>query len=601
MPARLQPPEEFELLRRSSFDSADDSDFDTRPLPPSHRRKSGLASQLSQLLSSFLKSGDRPRTSKAYTQSRRGCCRRRAPRAVIPVCGVTVGVVVLLVILTAIFNPSYTSPPAHYQELRHKADQTGLANPNNEKVFIAANIIDEDLIRGAWGKAVLDLIDLLGQENVFLSVYENDSGEGTTAALTELEERVKCNSSIISEHLPLEFIPTVALPSGRQRIKRVAYLAEVRNKALAPLDVPSKSPRAFNKHTSAAHIPFDKILFLNDVIFSPLDAAQLLFSTNVHPTTGQTNYRAACAVDFINPFKFYDTFATRDLGGYSMGVPFFPWFSNAGNAESRQDVLAGKDAVRVRSCWGGMVAFEAKWFQQLGLSSGETDGAGGEGEDEDEDEDVEDGEDRNLNWHLNGSTSISPRDSPKPPIRFRAEPDTFWDASECCLIHADLQSLPPTFTANPPAPSSSSTTPPETGIYLNPFIRVSYSSRTFNYLHTTRRFERLYTFPHHLVNKLVGLPWSNPRRAEIAGQDVQEKVWVYDDPEWMSDAAERAKEAAGGKLGVGKRPKKMKGRFEVVTRTAGTGGFCGVRKLSVLKEERREGERMWEDLPVPPG
>ena len=43
-----------------------------------------------------------------------------------------------------------------------------------------------------------------------------------------------------------------------------------------------------------------------------------------------------------------------------MGVPLFPWFTDTGNPASRQDVLAQKDVVRVRSRWGGMTAFEAK-------------------------------------------------------------------------------------------------------------------------------------------------------------------------------------------------------------------------------------------------
>jgi hypothetical protein len=96
--------------------------------------------------------------------------------------------VLALAILTPIFNPSYTSRPAHY---------TG-TNPNNEKVFIAANIVDESLIRGAWGQAVIKLVELLGEENVFLSIYENDSGEGTAEALNELKNMVRCAETIYS-------------------------------------------------------------------------------------------------------------------------------------------------------------------------------------------------------------------------------------------------------------------------------------------------------------------------------------------------------------------------------------------------------------------
>ena len=71
-------------------------------------------------------------------------------------------------------------------------------------MFIAANIVDEELIRGPWGSRVVELVELLGRENVFLSIYENDSGEGTRAALRELGEKVQCElfpaSSASSPH-----------------------------------------------------------------------------------------------------------------------------------------------------------------------------------------------------------------------------------------------------------------------------------------------------------------------------------------------------------------------------------------------------------------
>lgn len=98
-------------------------------------------------------------------------------------------VTIVLIILTAIFNPSYTSkPPSH----------TG-KNTLNEKVFIAAAIVDADLIRGAWGNAVLELIAVIGSENVFLSVYNNDSGPDTKAALEDLAQLVSCRCKFSSD------------------------------------------------------------------------------------------------------------------------------------------------------------------------------------------------------------------------------------------------------------------------------------------------------------------------------------------------------------------------------------------------------------------
>jgi hypothetical protein len=86
------------------------------------------------------------------------------------------------IFLTPLLLPSYVHRPKHYSG----------TNPNNEKVFIAANIVDEKLIRGAWGQQIVDLVELLGEDNVYLSIYENDSGEGTKSALQELKARVKC-------------------------------------------------------------------------------------------------------------------------------------------------------------------------------------------------------------------------------------------------------------------------------------------------------------------------------------------------------------------------------------------------------------------------
>ena len=426
-------------------------------------------------------------------------------------CYVFAGILLALVLFIAVFlEPSYTELPAHYQSLKNRIESSedyGRANPENQKIFIAASIYDKGgrLLGGAWGEAVLELINMLGNRNVFLSIYENASGEAALGAQYKFQQRVQCQHNLVLEDSPpVEELPRIRLADGSERIKRIAYLADVRNKALSPLE----------EHPE---IKYDKLLYLNDVIFDPMDAAQLLLSTNMDEH-GNTAYRAACAVDFINPFKFYDTFATRDLEGYSMGIPFFPWFTNAGSGSSREDVLAGKDAVRVKSCWGGMVAFDAKPFQA------------------------------------------------NPPLRFRAMSDIYWDASECCLIHADIL--------------GQSTFDEEgdfMGVYMNPFVRVAYSNTTLPWIRRVQRVERLFSIPHNLLNHLVGLPWFNPRRTEVVGSQVEEKVWVNDES------------------------LKAGGSFQKESREASRGGYCGMRTLQVIKESQRDGEKNWETMPVPPG
>lgn len=70
--------------------------------------------------------------------------------------------------------------------------------------------------------------------------------------------------------------------------------------------------------------------------------------------------------------------------------------------------MVQRDAVRLHACWGGMTAFEAKWFQNLQP-------------------------DPSATGRLNNSDGV---DFSGSPLRFRYEKDPFWDTSECCRIHA---------------------------------------------------------------------------------------------------------------------------------------------------------------------
>ncbi|PVI04598.1 glycosyltransferase family 69 protein [Periconia macrospinosa] len=446
-----------------------------------------------------------------------------------------------LVLVASVFFPSYTHRPQHYTDLRNRAEQSrapGRANINNEKVFIAASIYEKEgaLTSGAWGESLTELVDLLGPDNVHLSVYENDADQLTKESLARFERMLPCNKTIVAEDLDLQQLPRVTLPNGETRIKRIAFLAEVRNRALAPL---------FH-----SDVTFDRLLYVNDVNFDPVEAAQLLLSTNID-RTGRANYAAACAVDFINAFKFYDRFALRDLEGYTPGIPFYPWFTSAGNAVSRNDVLSGTDAVRVKSCWGGMTAFEAKWFQQQHPTSTQGD-------------------------HQRNRSSLATLDSESAitsTLRFRHDTDPFWDSSECCLIHADLQSRLPTA---------------DTRIFMNPFVRVAYDPATLSWLSLVRRPERLYSVIHDILNYFVGFPGLNERRTEEPGQLVTDTIWEFDD-------------AVKG-MSVNATAGDLKGRFRSVERVARPGGFCGTRQLLVINEDVGEGdgERWYKILPPRP-
>ncbi|CCU83157.1 hypothetical protein BGHDH14_bgh05865 [Blumeria hordei DH14] len=421
-----------------------------------------------------------------------------------------------------------------------------------EKVFIAANIINGELIESAWGPRLLSLIELIGSDRTFVSIYGGPSLE-----LRQLEEKLKCNHKIVieeSEPIKLDTLPKTMLPDGLPRIKRIAFLAQVRNKVLEPLvDLETQG------------IVFGKVLFINDVYFEPAEALRLIWGTNVDEH-GNAEYKAACAADFSTSWKYYDTFATRDAEGYSLGVPIYPWFSSEGEAVSRKDVLAGRDAVRVKSCWGGMVSFDARYFTPNSPS---------------------------LSDHARLNTSMQV----PLPLRFRSEPEPFWDSSECCLIHADISALPDLHRAGDEAREHDS------GIYMNPYVRTAYSEGAFAWIPVAKRFERLLAPLQHLINRLAQMPRPNYRRTEVAGQLVDDQRWIsYSlSPNRTSARVPHRQEASADVW-------RQRGFYEKVKRVARRGGYCGVRQLLVLKEEEfseednGKGGQNWDNLlaSVPP-
>ena len=183
--------QEYELLPRNSFDSDESPDLE--------RHATGFSSPVSWLgrlahrvpgLSRFAKSG----FTQSLTPRRR---LRSIPRTIYWSVFFFPYFIVFLILFVAIFFPSYTHRPAHYNELRRLARQNlvpGRANLRNEKVFIAASIYEKKgkLTSGAWGQAVLDLVDLLGPDNTYLSIYENDPDPLTQKSLVDFKKKVTC-------------------------------------------------------------------------------------------------------------------------------------------------------------------------------------------------------------------------------------------------------------------------------------------------------------------------------------------------------------------------------------------------------------------------
>jgi hypothetical protein len=148
------------------------------------------------------------------------------------------------------------------------------AHPRNrpqkrERIYIASvNWNNELVLRTHWSKALLELVTKLGSENVFISIYESGSYDNTKGALGELDwelERMRVPRNITLSPVthedemaaPASGTDWIQTPRGKKELRRVPYLARVRNLSLLPLqDLARKG------------ITFDKILFLNDVVFT---------------------------------------------------------------------------------------------------------------------------------------------------------------------------------------------------------------------------------------------------------------------------------------------------------------------------------------------
>jgi len=265
-----------------------------------------------------------------------------------------------------------------------QADFTNKEPPRpSERIYIASlHWNSEPVLRSHWNTAIVNLAEILGPENIFVSIYESGSWDKSKDALRELDRELdrmgvqrNITLSKTTHRDELSVTPVgdgwIDTPQGNKGLRRIPYLARLRNLALRPLE-----------DLSREGVTFNKILFVDDAAFTAKDVLTLL------NTNGGT-YAAACALDFSIPPRYYDTFALRDSDGHGHLMQTWPFFRSSVS----RDATKSFSPVPVASCWNGMVSMPAEPF----ISS--------------------------------------------TPLRFRAIPDSLaishLEGSECCLIHAD--------------------------------------------------------------------------------------------------------------------------------------------------------------------
>ena len=215
---------------------------------------------------------------------------------------------------------------------------------NATRIYIAAQHWNTArILRSHWNAALYALVQELGIDNVFVSIYESGSYDDTKDALRELDDALgelhAKRSIVLSDVSHADEItqqPTehgwIKTPTGETELRRIPFLASVRNRVFEPLE----SLTARGEH-------FDSILFLNDVVFTPQDVLRLL-------DTNGGDYATVCSLDFSKPPAFYDTFALRDSSGQEAVMHTWPYFRSHVSRYAMERGLP----VPVTSCWNGM-------------------------------------------------------------------------------------------------------------------------------------------------------------------------------------------------------------------------------------------------------
>lgn len=140
---------------------------------------------------------------------------------------------------------------------------------NSQKIYISStHWNNEYILRNYWIDSVVALAKHFGPTNVYISVYESGSWDDSKGALRQLDallDSLQVNRTIVldetthSDEISKQPASTgwIVTPRGKTELRRIPYLSRMRNLSLQSLEGLAKDG-----------LRFDKILFLNDVVFT---------------------------------------------------------------------------------------------------------------------------------------------------------------------------------------------------------------------------------------------------------------------------------------------------------------------------------------------
>src|ERR1700744_6540864 len=171
---------------------------------------------------------------------------------------------ILFYFLVALFVYDLLTILKHHREFSSNLISRTYISPSllptpvqNQKIFIVAQFwTNARVISERWGQALLDLVGVLGKENVYVSILESGSLDNTKEVLKMLDDVLGVNNiphitildptthadeinvGPFDDHgIPRQgWIQTTSVGTqwGKE-LRRIPYLARLRNRALIPL------------------------------------------------------------------------------------------------------------------------------------------------------------------------------------------------------------------------------------------------------------------------------------------------------------------------------------------------------------------------------
>ncbi|KAF3074269.1 Alpha-1,3-mannosyltransferase CMT1 [Trichoderma lentiforme] len=266
--------------------------------------------------------------------------------------------------LEAILTPQLSTLPSlecpAINTTRYGSLNSKLPSDPAIKYFFALNLRQNLPLLPQLIGSIVEAIRFLGPTQCVLSIVEGNSPDGTADVLTALRPALE------SLRVTYYFESSAIDPS---KDNRVARLAQLRNKALAPL---------LDLHGKATSDT--TVIFLNDVSACSEDILELVHQRNV------LGADMTCAMDWTYVGEhptFYDVWIARTIHGDS----FFE-IPPDGNWNSAWNLFWNADETQVRfytqrpfqvfSCWNGATAFTAQPILEQTVEFRAANGAAGE-------------------------------------------------------------------------------------------------------------------------------------------------------------------------------------------------------------------------------